>query len=48
MLQENLTEIKSRIAAAASRVNRAPADIKLVAVTKRVLPENIIRAIELN
>jgi pyridoxal phosphate enzyme (YggS family) len=48
MLQENLTEIKSRIAAAASRVNRAPADIKLVAVTKRVLPENIIRAIELD
>jgi len=45
MLLENLSEIKHRIATAASRANRSPADIKLVAVSKRVPPERILKAI---
>ena len=36
MLLENLTDIKQRIAAAASRANRSAADITMVAVTKQV------------
>ena len=47
MLQDNLTEIKNRIAAAASRANRNPAGIKLVAVSKRVPPERIIEVLNL-
>ncbi len=47
MLEKNLTEIKQRIAAAASRVKRSPADIKLVAVSKRIQPERIYEAITL-
>ena len=47
MLLENLTEIKYRIATAASRVNRSAADIKLVAVSKHIPPEKIITAVKL-
>jgi pyridoxal phosphate enzyme (YggS family) len=47
MLLENLTEIRHRIATAASRANRSSADIKLVAVSKRISSERIIKAIEL-
>ena len=47
MIVDNLTEIKDRIAAAASRVNRSPADIKLVAVSKQVPAERIIKALDL-
>jgi len=47
MIVDNLTEIKDRIAAAASRVNRSPTDIKLVAVSKQVPSERIIEALNL-
>jgi PLP dependent protein len=47
MLLDNLTEINSRIAAAASRVNRSPESIKLVAVSKLVPAEKIIEAFNL-
>jgi pyridoxal phosphate enzyme (YggS family) len=46
MIQDNLTAIKNRITAAALRVNRSPADIKLVAVSKRIPDEKILQAIE--
>jgi len=45
MLLDNLTEIKDRIAAAASRANRSPDSIKLVAVSKRVPVTRIIEAL---
>jgi pyridoxal phosphate enzyme (YggS family) len=45
MLQENLTEIMGRIAAAAKRVNRSPDEIRLVAVSKRVSVQRILEAI---
>ena len=48
MLLDNLTDIKTRIAAAARRVNRSPADIKLVAVSKRIAPEKILSAIDVD
>jgi len=47
MLHENLTEIKQRIARAAARVNRSGADIKLVAVSKHVPPERILKALDI-
>jgi len=47
MLLENFTEIKHRIATAASRVDRSAADIKLVAVSKNIPPEKIIAAVKL-
>ena len=47
MILENLTNIKHRIARAASRVNRSPANIKLVAVSKRIPPERILAAIDI-
>jgi pyridoxal phosphate enzyme (YggS family) len=47
MLLDNLTEIKERIARAALRANRSPEDIKLVAVSKRVPSENILKAVEI-
>jgi len=47
MILDNLTEIKDRIAATANRVNRSPADIKLVAVSKQVPSERIIEALDL-
>ncbi len=46
MLQDNLTTISNRINEAALRVNRSPADIKLVAVSKRVPSEKVLGAIE--
>jgi len=46
MLHDNLTTIIKRINAAALRVNRSPADIKLVAVSKRIPGEEVLRAIE--
>lgn len=45
MLQENLAKIMGRIAAAAERVNRSPAEIRLVAVSKRVPLERVLEAI---
>ena len=47
MLLENLTEIKGRIAAAASRANRSSDAIKLVAVSKLVPAKRIIEALDL-
>ena len=47
MLLDNLTEIKGRIAAAASRANRSSDVIKLVAVSKLVPVERIIEALDL-
>ena len=47
MILENLTNIKHRIARAASRVNRSPANIKLVAVSKRIPPERMLAAIDI-
>jgi pyridoxal phosphate enzyme (YggS family) len=46
MLQDNLTKTINRINAAALRVNRDPADIKLVAVSKRIPSEKILCVIE--
>ena len=46
MIQDNLTEIINRITAAALRVDRSPADIKLVAVSKHIPGEKILQAIE--
>ena len=45
MIQDNLTAIINRIATAAHRVNRSPDDIKLVAVSKRIPNEKILKAI---
>jgi pyridoxal phosphate enzyme (YggS family) len=42
----NVREVKDRVAAAAERALREPADVKLVAVTKTVEPAAIIEAIE--
>jgi uncharacterized pyridoxal phosphate-containing UPF0001 family protein len=39
ILAERLASIRSRIAAAARRAGREPADVTLVAVTKTVSPE---------
>jgi pyridoxal phosphate enzyme (YggS family) len=47
MLLDNLTDIRQRIAAAATRANRSPSDIKLVAVSKRIAPEKILAAIDI-
>jgi pyridoxal phosphate enzyme (YggS family) len=47
MLLENLKEIKHRIARAASHASRSPADIKLVAVSKRIPAERILTAIDI-
>jgi pyridoxal phosphate enzyme (YggS family) len=47
MLHENLTEILTRIAAAAKRGNRSASGIRLVAVSKRVSLESILEAIGL-
>lgn len=47
MLLDNFTDIKYRIAAAATRVNRSASDIKLVAVSKRIAPEKILAAIDI-
>lgn len=44
MLFDNLNEIKNRIKKAASRVNRSPDHVKLVAVSKRVPAARIIEA----
>ena len=46
MIKNNLTAINNRITTAALRVNRSPADIKLVAVSKRIPDEKIIEAID--
>ena len=46
MLHDNLTKIINRINAAALRVKREPADIKLVAVSKRIPSEKVLRTIE--
>ena len=46
MIQDNLTAIINRIAIAARRANRSPADIKLVAVSKRIPTEKIMEAIK--
>ena len=46
VLQDNLTAIQDRIAAAAIRVNRSPDEIRLVAVSKRVSAQKILEAIE--
>ena len=48
MLAENLTEIRRRIALAASRADRSPDEIKLLAVSKRIPTDKIIKAIELD
>jgi pyridoxal phosphate enzyme (YggS family) len=45
MLQDNLTTIINRINAAALRANRPPADIKLLAVSKRIPSEKVLTAI---
>jgi pyridoxal phosphate enzyme (YggS family) len=46
MIPDNLEFITERIAAAARRANRPPADIKLVAVSKHIPYENVLEAIE--
>jgi hypothetical protein len=48
MIQDNLREINNRISAAALRANRAPDEIKLVAVSKRIPSDKILKAIECN
>ena len=46
MISDNLKIINDRIRTAAMRVNRSPADIKLVAVSKHVTFEKILQAVE--
>ena len=46
MIQDNLAAITKRISAAAHRAKRSPADITLVAVSKRIPGEKILQAIE--
>ncbi|HHE40377.1 MAG TPA: YggS family pyridoxal phosphate-dependent enzyme [Candidatus Cloacimonetes bacterium] len=46
MIKENIVEIKKRITSAALRVNRDPAEIKLLAVTKTHPVETIKTALE--
>lgn len=45
MIQDKLTAITNRITAAALRANRSPADIRLVAVSKRIPSKKILQAI---
>ena len=45
-ISANINKIRQRIAAAAARVNRAPDDIKLLAVTKTVSPAAIMQAVD--
>ena len=47
MIKDNLTAISNRIAKAAHSANRLPADIKLVAVSKRIASEKILSAIDI-
>ena len=46
MLSQNLANIYQRIADAAVRADRLPADVKLVAVSKLVPADRIIEAVE--
>jgi pyridoxal phosphate enzyme (YggS family) len=46
MIKDNLTAISNRIAEAAYRAKRSPAEIKLVAVSKRIPSEKILQAID--
>ena len=46
LIKENIEVIRKRIEKAAIKVGRNPSDIKLIAVTKNVEPQNIIEAIE--
>jgi pyridoxal phosphate enzyme (YggS family) len=46
MIKDNLTAISNRIAKAAHSANRLPADIKLVAVSKRIPSEKILQVID--
>lgn len=43
-IAQNLDEVRTRMAAAAVRAGRAPADVQLVAVTKSIDPERIQQA----
>jgi len=45
-IKENLAAIRKRIAAAAGRAGRDPEDIRLVAVSKRIELEKIVKAAE--
>jgi len=45
MIQQNLQELKSRIAEAAQRSGRRPEDVRLLAVTKTVSMDRIREAI---
>jgi PLP dependent protein len=45
-ISSNINAIKQRIAAAAKRAGRDPLSIKLMAVTKTVPPERILKALE--
>jgi len=46
LIKENIEVIRKRIEKAAIKAGRNPSDIKLIAVTKNVEPQNIIEAIE--
>lgn len=46
-LAQNFVEVRERIAAAAKRSGRDPQDIKLIAVSKTVSSETVLRAMEL-
>jgi pyridoxal phosphate enzyme (YggS family) len=46
MIENNLKSIKDRIIAAATRVNRAPDEIKIVAVSKLIPEEKILEAVK--
>src|SRR5579859_4676446 len=45
-LQENIARVRERIAAACNRSGRRPEDVKLVAVSKTVVPDGIRQAYE--
>ena len=46
LIKENIEVVRRRIKKAATKAGRNPSDIKLIAVTKNVEPQNIIEAIE--
>ena len=46
-LESNLNSVRERIEKAAAKAGRDSSEIKLVAVTKRVEPERVIKALDL-
>jgi pyridoxal phosphate enzyme (YggS family) len=45
-IEQNLTEVRTRIAEACKRAGRAFSDVRLLAVSKTVVPEDIVAAVK--